>query len=236
MKKPRLKAGPTSHISAVIMGSINGRAVRSAVAAGANGFELRADTLKGVNKERIVEAVRRLRGYKVLKNLPIILTIRSRKEGGESDLSEKERAELFALLNPFTDIIDIELSSRTILDPVIKGARETGSQVIISYHNFTTTPKPARLNEIIARARSKGADIVKIATMTKKPADLQVLTRLLLENKNLIIVAMGQYGAGSRVFFPMLGSLTTYGSITRSSAPGQMPVGTIKEQFKLYGY
>ncbi len=236
MKKPRLQAGPTSHISAVIMGSVDSRAVRSAVSAGANGFEFRADTFKEVSKEDVVGAARRLRGYKALKNRPIILTVRSQKEGGENNFSESERAELFTLLTPFSDIIDIELSSRTILDSVIKTARETGSQIIVSYHNFIKTPAHAKLNKIITSARSKGADIIKIATMATEPKDLKVLTRLLLENKDLIIVAMGKYGACSRIFFPMLGSLTTYGSITRSSAPGQMPVARIKEQFKLYGY
>ncbi len=235
MKNPRLKPGPTPHITGVIMGSVDGAAVRRAVAAGAGGGELRADTLKGLKSPGIVEAAQRLRAYKVLKNLPIILTIRSRKEGGEHDFSDTERAELFGLLTPFTGTIDIELSSTAILDTVVETARRNDAQVIISYHNFKTTPTRARLNEIITEARAKGADIVKIATTARGKKDLKVLTGLLLESSDLIVVAMGPYGAGSRLFFPMLGSITTYGSITEKSAPGQMPVAQITEHFRLYG-
>jgi 3-dehydroquinate dehydratase-1 len=232
--KNLLKSGPTPHITGVIMGSVDSAALKSAVAAGARGVELRADTLTGLTTESMVKAAQRLRGLKVLKNIPIILTIRSRKEGGEHDLSDTDRKELFGLLAPFADIVDIELSSK-ILGAVVKTARSHGAQVIISYHNFKTTPSAARLNEIIAKARAKGANIVKIATTARGAKDLKTLTRLLLENKDLIVIAMGTYGAGSRLFFPLLGSMTTYGSITKSSAPGQMPVAEIRAQFKFYG-
>ncbi|MBE9529435.1 MAG: type I 3-dehydroquinate dehydratase [Proteobacteria bacterium] len=232
--KNLLKSGPAPHITGVIMGSVDGAALRRAVAAGAGGVELRADTLKGLTNPGMVKVAQRLRRLKVLENLPIILTLRSRKEGGEHELSDTKRVELFGLLAPFADIIDIELSSK-IVGTVVKTARSHGSQVIISYHNFKTTPSAARLNEIITKARAKGADIVKIATTARGTKDLKILTGLLLENKDLIVIAMGTYGAGSRLFFPLLGSMTTYGSITESSAPGQMPVADITAQFKLYG-
>ncbi len=235
MKKPRLNPGPAPHITGVIMGSVDGVAIRRAVTAGARGVELRADTLKGLKLTGMVKAAQRLRGLKVLKNIPIILTIRSRKEGGEHDFSEIERAELFNALTPFANIVDIELSSTAILGRVVETARADGAQVIISYHNFTSTPTKARLYEIITKARAKGADVVKIATTARGPKDLKVLAGLLLENRDLIVIGMGDYGAGSRVFFPMLGSMTTYGSITEKSAPGQMDVAQIKEQFRLYG-
>ncbi len=235
MKRPCLKAGHAPNITAVITGSVDGKAIRNAVTAGATGFELRVDTLLKLDKADIAKAAKRLRTYKALKDRPLILTIRSRKEGGEFGFSDTERAELFSLLTPYTDIVDIELSSRAILAPVVKTAKTSGSQVIISYHNFKSTPTEARLNSIITEARANGADIVKIAAKAKKPKDLKVLSKLLIENKDLIVIAMGRYGAGSRVFFPMLGSLTTYGSITKSSAPGQMPVALLKEQLRLYG-
>lgn len=234
--KNLLKSDPAPHITGVIMGSVDGAALRSAVAAGAKGVELRADTLKGLTTAGMAKAAERLRGLKVLKNLPIILTIRSRKEGAEHNLSDTDRKELFGLLAPFADVVDIELSSKKILDAVVKTAQSHDAQVIISYHNFKTTPSAARLNEIIAKARAKGANIVKIATTARGSKDLKTLTRLLLENKDLIVIAMGAYGAGSRLFFPLLGSMTTYGSITKSSAPGQMPVAEIRAQFKQYGF
>ena len=123
MKSPRLKAGQSPNITAVIVGAVEGKAIQGAVKAGATAFELRADTLQGLDKTGISKTAKRLRRYKALKNLPIILTIRSRKEGGEHNLSDKERTELFDLLIPFTDIVDIELSSTAILAPVVEAAK-----------------------------------------------------------------------------------------------------------------
>ena len=47
---------------------------------------------------------------------------------------------------------------------------------------------------------------------------------------------MGSFGAPSRVVFPVLGSLITYGSVNGKSAPGQMPVKAIKAQLRALGF
>lgn len=159
------------------------------------------------------------------KKFPTIATIRSRKEGGNWKLSEKERLRLFKKVIPKVDAIDIELSSSKIIKEVISESHQAKKKVIVSYHNFKTTPSLSDLNKRIVKAKKLGADIVKIAAFVRKNEHMKVLATLTLKNaeKNLITIGMGSQGALSRVFFPALGSLLTYASVGgKSTAPGQL--------------
>ena len=124
------------------------------------------------------------------------------------------------------DAVDIELSSKKILKDVIDAAHRFKKRVIVSYHNFNDTPEQKKLEAIIKNCRKAGGDMVKIATLVKDKKDIIRLAYLTLSKKDIITIAMGKLGTLSRVIFPMFGSLLTYSSITKSSAPGQMPLKT----------
>jgi len=214
---------------------VDGRAqsaARKAVSAGADILEVRADTFADTSPEKLKKILTELKGL----GRPLLLTVRSAKEGGKKALGNRQRELLYTTLMPFVDAVDVELSSSAILENVIKSARGHKKTVVISYHNFKSTPGEKRLREIITRARAKGADIVKIAARANRADDLKRLGSLLAGQGDLIIIAMGETGRASRVFFPMLGSLLTYGSITSSTAPGQMSLREIKREFLRYGF
>jgi 3-dehydroquinate dehydratase-1 len=223
-------------VAGVITGGVRQSVVEKALRAGADALELRIDTFGELRTDRIVEQVKRLKRIRAVKKIPLIITIRSKKEGGERDLRDKERADVFGALMPYADYIDIEIRSAKSLKNVILSAKKAGKRVIVSYHNFSSTPGPSALGDIVKKGRKAGGDIVKIAAAVKDPDDLARLARVLLENRNLIVIAMGEKGASSRVFFPMLGSLVTYGSLTQKTAPGQMPLKTLKKQLSIYGF
>lgn len=216
----------------VIVEEIKIGAVKKAVAQGADLLEVRVDSFADLDPATLAENLKKL---KKISGLPIILTVRSRKEGGVRPLSDRTRAALFDALIPYSDMIDIELSSSGIMENVVNFAKRNGKTVIISHHDFKTTPGDGALWNIIEKSRKKGADIVKVAAHARSPKDLKRLAGVLLGADDLIIIAMGSIGAASRVFFPMLGSLITYGSITGSTAPGQLTLKEIKEEFKKYG-
>lgn len=216
----------------VIVEEIKIGAVKKAVAQGADLLEVRVDSFADLDPATLAENLKKL---KKISGLPIILTVRSRKEGGVRPLSDRTRAALFDALIPYSDMIDIELSSSGIMENVVNSAKRNGKTVIISHHNFKTTPGDGALRNIIEKSRKKGADIVKVAAHARSLDDLKRLAGVLLGADDLIIIAMGSIGAASRVFFPMLGSLITYGSITGSTAPGQLTLKEIKEEFKKYG-
>lgn len=207
-------------------------AAKKAAEAGADILELRADTFADASAVAMQTVMRGLKGL----GKPVLLTIRSRKEGGIHPMGDRERATLYTALMPMADAVDIELGSSAILKDVVKSAKGNNKKVIISYHNFKATPGGGKLQDIIARAREKGADIVKIAAFARSPEDLKRLAALLAGQNDLIVIAMGEYGRASRVFFPMLGSLLTYGSVTASTAPGQMTLREIKREFARYGF
>jgi len=170
------------------------------------------------------------------KKFPSIATIRSSREGGHWDLSEAKRLKLFRAVIPCVNAVDIELSSKTILKEVIALAHKSHQLAIVSYHNFNKTPRIHQLNEIMKKAKSSGADIVKIATRAFDSADVRTLADFTIKNsaKNLITIAMGAQGTLSRIFFPVLGSLVTYASLGQATAPGQLDTKTTAKLLKIF--
>lgn len=150
-------------------------------------------------------------------------------------MTEKHRAVLYEALMPFADLVDIELSSG-IRKSVVNFAKRAKKRVIISHHDFESTPGDKKLNKIVESARSSGGDIVKIASMVNSRDDLRRLAGLLSHERGLIVIGMGQLGKPSRVFFPMLGSLVTYCPVTRSTAPGQMSLKETRSELRRYGF
>jgi len=233
MKKknnPLFSKAPT--ITAVIVERIDKRTVQKALAAGADMLEIRVDTLENRDPESLARALKRLKGYESACGAPLLLTCRDVSEGGVHAITLKEKRLIFKALIPLVDYIDIELKKSAALRGIIIEAREAGVGVVISYHDFKGTPSAVRLSEIITKGRAAGGDAVKIAATAKSRNDLKKLAAALLEHSALIVIAMGPLGKASRIFFPLLGSLTTYGSVTKSAAPGQMPVAELVQAFK----
>lgn len=226
-------------ITAVIVGRIEKRTVKRALSEGAGILEIRVDTFARRSPATLRRDFERLRGYDGVAETPLILTCRDPAEGGASAVGVREKRLIFKVLTPIVDYIDIELRKANVFGDVIDEAKSHGVGVIVSHHDFRRTPSRARLSEVIERGRAAGGDIVKIAATAKTAADVRRLAGLLTMQEagqeGLIVIGMGALGRATRVFFPLLGSLTTYGSVTRSSAPGQMPVAELAEAFRAYG-
>jgi len=181
-------------------------------------IELRIDQYSSFDSTHVLREVARF------KECSTIATIRLKSEGGAWSLPEPERLSLFKKIIPEVNALDIELSAETILADVVQAAHAAKKIVIISYHDFDGTPTLNKLNGILDKAKSFGADIVKIAAMATKPEDIQILAGFTIANakKNVVTIAMGSEGALSRVFFPALGSLLTYARVGQPTAPGQL--------------
>ncbi len=231
-----IELGKGPKIAGVIVSSASKAAINKARRDGADVLEFRADTFKDRSEKSLCSALKRLKD----SGLPIVLTVRSKREGGRLTISEAERLSIFRKLLRDVDCVDIELSSKKILADVVTEAKRRRKKVVVSYHNFKRTPRKAELRRTIERAKKAGGDAVKIATMCRDAGELKRLASLLCENTDAIVIAMGRYGATSRIFFPFIGSLLTYGSTTgaRSGAiaPGQLPVKSIKNAIKLFSY
>ena len=220
MKIGKLTLGNTPKIAAVILDGEDKKAISAAKRDGADLLELRLDCFKKQDAAYIQRIIKDIKTSK----LPLIATIRSKAEGGKAGISDSAKLGLFENIIPLVDAVDIELGSSKILKHIINQAHCFNRKVIVSYHNFKNTPEQKRLESIIRNSKKAGGDIVKIATFAKEKKDIIRLASLAASHKNIIIIAMGKLGIVSRILFPMLGSLFTYCSVTKSSAPGQLPL------------
>ena len=232
IKIGNVELGDTPKTALALCDEKNADFVREAKSQGIDLLETRIDQFRNVNnKNYVIKAIEQLKG----NGLPIIATIRSKKEGGNY-IPDTKRLELFNAVIPLVDSIDIELSSKQILNKVVKRAHECEKTVIGSYHNFAGTPTNRILEEIIKEIKAHGMDIIKIASLAKNEEDVIRLMKITLNHrdKNIITISMGSIGLISRVFFPFLGSLITYGCIDIASAPGQLPINILLEELRKF--
>lgn len=180
--------------------------------------ELRIDRFESSDPDDVVTTVKRFSQF------PTIATVRTRREGGSWTGDDATRLRLFEAVIDQVDGIDVELASTEILSPLVARARASNTVVIISSHDFNGTPLRPQLDDITTRAKSLGADYVKIAAMTRSRDELRRLAAFTIERAELglIVIAMGPIGTVSRVCFPALGSALTYAHMGEDAVPGQM--------------
>jgi 3-dehydroquinate dehydratase-1 len=169
------------------------------------------------------------------RGLPLIATIRSVDEGGGTRLDDAQRLALFEAVLPMVAAVDVELRA-PIRAQVVEQAHRAGKRAIVSYHNFSATPIDTDLTAIFDAAVLADADVVKIAAQARDAADADRLLVFLLERRHraMIVIGMGPHGVASRVFFPLLGSLITYGSVGTATAPGQLPLAELHAALRRY--
>jgi 3-dehydroquinate dehydratase-1 len=179
---------------------------------GVDMFEVRVDLFdKPIGK--VIDYIKTVR--KTIRNAPLIGTIR------ETDFNRADRAEWYVALAPHVDCVDIELGMpqwreliHAIMNPTV---------IMVSEHDFNATPDLIGLDDIVKRAVSQGAEIVKIAAMARSVSDVTRLLRFTEDCETpLVSIAMGDMGAVSRVIAPLFGSLFTYGYLRTPIVPGQM--------------
>ena len=165
--------------------------------------------------------------------IPIIFTIRSKREGGEAvSLNDAQITALNVAVceAQAVELIDFEISS----DPqhihqVRAAARASDTQLILSYHNFRETPDGEAIYAQFLQARDLGGDIGKVAVMPRVPGDVLTLLGATLRAHHslglpLIGISMGEYGALTRLFGHVFGSSVTFAVGQGSSAPGQISI------------
>jgi len=158
---------------------------------------------------------------------PLILTLRTKEQGGHFSGTHEERLALLEKLAPLKPAyIDIEYTTPLFSIP--------GAKIICSYHNFSKTPED--LDTIYERMhKNMQADIYKIATHTNSVLDLIRLLAFVKRIENVAGMCMGEFGPVSRVLAPICGSTLVYACLpdSQGTAPGQIDAKTLIER---YGY
>ena len=161
-----------------------------------------------------------------------VCTLRPVSEGGKFSGSEKNRISIMKLIaeyNPF--LLDIELNSLSKNKNLQRYLKSTGTDILLSWHNFKQTPDTSVLKKKLAQME-KISNNIKIVTMAKSINDAtQVLSLYKNNNTKLIAFSMGNYGRISRILCLFLGSPYTYVSLGKPVAPGQFSVDEVKSIF-----
>lgn len=194
-------------------------------------IELRVDQFAQHDPAHVLAVGERARSL----GLPLIATVRAVGEGGVAALDDEHRWALYDVLAPLVDGLDVELHA-PIRDRVVALAKRHHKLAIVSHHDFTATPVDSDLAALAGAARQLGADIVKIAAYAAAAGDVERLLDCLRAQRadGAIVIAMGPRGAASRVFFPLLGSLISYGFLDRANAPGQLSLEDLYDELRRY--
>src|SRR5437867_2971276 len=160
-------------------------------------LELRLDYLKEPTL-----CLSTLRNWQRLADIPLIVTLRRKANGGAFAGSEAEQiAILKTAVEADVPFIDLEIETiENWLGGELFSLRKGATQLIASYHNFEETP--ADLEAIYQRLRRVRPDLVKIATLARSFSDnfrlLGLVEKAKRENLSSIVVAMGELGVYSR--------------------------------------
>jgi 3-dehydroquinate dehydratase-1 len=161
----------------------------------------------------------------------LLFTYRTKNEGGNGENNEANYASLLksVIESKEVDFIDIEFShSPLTIESLAHLARENGVISIISSHNFERTPSATEIVYQLQCMDKLPTDITKVAVMPHSVDDvLQFMraTNLSYEKfvkKPLITMSMGELGKISRVAGGLIGSVMTFASLDKVSAPGQL--------------
>jgi 3-dehydroquinate dehydratase-1 len=193
--------------------------------------ELRIDQFAAHSPEAVAAAAGAARAI----GLPLLATVRASSEGGAVALDDAQRWALYEAAAPLVDGLDVELRA-ALCDRVVALAKRHGKLAVVSHHDFAATPTAPDLDGLAEAAARHGADVVKIAAYTAAAADLERLLHLLLARRagGAIVIGMGPRGAASRVLFPLLGSLITYGFLETANAPGQLALEDLYDELRRY--
>lgn len=198
--------------------------------------EFRADWFDGVkNNDELSDVLKSLK--RILKDIPVLFTLRTGKEGGEISVSEEEylRINVNIIENKLADIVDVEVFSyENCVAEIINKSKKNGIKVIGSNHHFDCTPLKAEIVERLNTMKEKEVDICKIAVMPKDVNDVITLIDATAEANKLVgkpVVTMSMSGIGSvtRMSGQIFGSSITFGSVGKVSAPGQIEIDDLRK-------
>lgn len=203
--------------------------------------EWRIDWFEGVfdwaQMEDVLKALR-----ETLDEMPILMTFRTSKEGGEKAIDDETYAEINikAAKTGLIDLVDVEVfTGDEIVKKIIEGAHEAGVKVVASNHDFDKTPDKEDIVGRLCKMQELGADIPKIAVMPQSKKDVLTLLAATEEmatehaDRPIITMSMAGIGVVSRLAGEAFGSALTFGATAKASAPGQMEVNDLKKVLEL---
>lgn len=175
--------------------------------------------------------------HDMLDDIPLLFTFRSKKEGGNLDISLEDYLTLNLQISEseYVQLIDVEMyMNPNGMNYLIELLKKNGKVVIGSHHRFDCTPSKEDMVEVLKNIEAAGADILKLAVMPKDNDDVEVLLQATNEavcirvNHPVVTMSMGALGVKSRICGEVYGSAMTFACVGEASAPGQMEINDLR--------
>ncbi|RMC26003.1 MULTISPECIES: type I 3-dehydroquinate dehydratase [unclassified Lactobacillus] len=171
-----------------------------------------------------------------VNELPILVTFRSKNEGGVCNLDEDKYFDLLeeVITNRIGDAIDIELfHDEDSVKKITNLAHDYNIVVIMSNHDFEKVPAKDVIEFRLQKMAELGADVSKLACMPHSSKDVLTLLEATqstseMINTPLITMAMGDLGKVTRISGQIFGSCLSFGAVGQTSAPGQLSIEDLR--------
>lgn len=203
--------------------------------------EWRVDWFENVFEfDKVLEVLKSLR--EALGEIPLLMTFRTSKEGGEKSIEPEAYAELNmkAARSGYVDLVDVEVfTGDDIVRQIVECAHACGVKVVASNHDFFKTPAKEEIVSRLRKMQELDADIPKIAVMPQNKKDVLTLLAATEEmyseyaDRPIITMSMAGTGVISRLCGEVFGSALTFGAAKKASAPGQMGVNDLSTVLNL---
>ena len=162
-------------------------------------------------------------------DIPLVATCRI----AESSCMQEAERKLRTAIEAGAKYVDVEIEAPAPMGKRLRrAARDCGTSLIRSFHDFDGTPDTDVLEEMVTRCRIFGSDIIKIVTAARSEADVQRVMALYdfvhpdgrsQEEGTLVAFCMGEEGRPSRLEALRLGAPFMYASLSENdcTAEGQ---------------
>ena len=196
--------------------------------------EFRADHYEHVqDPEKLKNILIRLRE---ITCKPLIFTFRRFEEGGKVKVPISYYVEVLRLVaeGGYAEIIDVEQSVVEDDASLIPMLKEMGAHIILSLHDFNSTPTQSEILKTFLKMEKMGADIIKVAYLPNSKKDVLSLVNATEEMTSnysscpVVAISMGHLGMITRILGEFIESAISFASITRASAPGQINIDNLK--------
>lgn len=155
------------------------------------------------------------------------------------NLSDERRLAIIDIISKSKALLDLDISQQHELEYIQKN--NISINLLISYHNYESTPNTVRLEEIIVTMESYKPSIYKLATLCAGPQDALLLLQTLLElkasGKSIIVFGMGEHGSATRIFGTLWGNEMVFAPVNQDerTAEGQLTKHDLDTVFKALG-
>lgn len=190
------------------------RQFSAALRSGADLVELRNDVISNTALERLIQR----------STLPVILALK--RPIADDQVQRLVRSKRVRY-------VDIDYRQSRLVQTV-KLVRHSSTKMIISAHDYRTTPPWAEIERLVHHIQQLKPDVIKIAALIRRVDDLIVIKRLQEKfGRRIIAIGMGELGLMTRIYNR---GLLTYAAVHegKGTAPGQLTVQQLRNM-QLYG-